>query len=285
MDAQIKWNSSNSRQVPALVLARPRWKEVRQGLMLALVGNLLALVLGPGGLILLVLEGGPIATRLDLSLEAGTLLGATVAATGALFGYALVLAGQWRCLLNAPQGHGAKDILFACLFCTLVAPVCFIVAHFLGGSASYAVFERGPRELRDLDYLSGGVMLQMAGLILGLGSVVMFSAFARAVSRCLNDAAGSRGVTCYFWFGAFLVGATIGLTLEARGNTLNRVLPGLGLAWLLCLLWHTLLIHGAVRRIGRVVSGERLREAPVPGSPVQQGQVVLQAAAYLHRGE
>lgn len=282
MDHQIKWNSSPSRLVTAL--ARPKWKEVRQGLLLAMLGNVLALAAAPAGLSLVLGQGGPLAARLGLPPDEATLLGWVLAVGGAGLGYALVLAGQWRCLLNAPQGFGAKDLLFTCLLCTVVVPACLVGAHFVGGSATYEALGAGPGGLATLDLLGSGPLLQMAGLVLGLGTVLLFSGFARAVSRCINNADSTRSITCYFWFVAFLLGATVGLLAQGKRTTLNGVVPGLALAWYLWLVWHVLLLHGAVRGIGRVLRGER------PGGYVPEavkapepGQVVLQAAAYLKR--
>src|SRR4051812_46068818 len=47
MDAPIKWNASASRLITTLDL--PRWRQLRQGLHLALVGQPLALLLGLAG--------------------------------------------------------------------------------------------------------------------------------------------------------------------------------------------------------------------------------------------
>jgi hypothetical protein len=280
MSSSIKWNASASRQVSTI--ARPKWRELRGGLTLALVGQPLALVLGLVGLYLLATWGGALGARLDLDPDDAALIG-WVPIGGALLGYVLLLAGQWRCLLYAPQGCGAKDVQFACLLCTFAAPLCFAGGQLLGGAATFAALEGGPAELIQLDLLGGGPLLQLTGLAFALGGILLSSAFARAVCRFLNDADGARGVTCFVWFVAFLVGATVGLFLQSGRTTPQGVLPGLALAWLLCLLWHALLVCGAVRLIGRVLRGEHLAgAAPEPASTTQPGQVVLRAADFLY---
>jgi hypothetical protein len=276
----IKWNASASRQVTAI--ARPKWKELRWGLSMSLVGQPLALTSGLAGLYLVATMGGPLGARLDVSPDDAVLIGWTLTG-GSLLGYALLLAGQWRCLVSAPQGCGAKDLQYACLLCTFAAPLCFAGGHYLGGEATYEALEQGPRELLRLGLLGGGPLLQLVGLAMALGGVLLASAFARALCRFLKNADAARGVTCYFWFVAFLLGATVGLFTQTGRHTPQGVLPLLALAWLICLLWHSLLLQGAGRLIGRILRGERPAGAPPePVSTVQPGQVVLKAADYLY---
>jgi hypothetical protein len=283
MDGPVKWNTSASKQVPTL--AHPKWRQVRQGLILALAGQPLTLVFGLAGLYLVAVPDGPLAARLNLPLEDASLVG-WILVGGGLFGYLLLLAGVWRCLLFAPQSHGAKDLQFACLLCTLIVPVCFGLSLYFGSKPVYAAVQSGPGDLLRLELLRPGPLLHLAGLGCGLMGVLLFSAFARAVSRCLNDADATRTVTWYFWFVAFLMGATVGLILQAKRTTPYGMLPGLGTAWLLCLFWHALLIYGTVRRVGRTLRGWRPSLAPVPvadpgETPRRPGRVVLEAANYL----
>jgi hypothetical protein len=279
MSTVIKWNASASRQVPTI--ARPRWREIRQGLTLAIPGLPLPLALALLGLCLVSTPSGLLAGLLRLPPEDAGVTGWVLVGTG-LLAYAVVLVGQWRCLNFAPQGRGAKEVQFASLLCGLAAPPFFAIAQLLGGSATFVALQGGPAELARLDLLAPGTVLQMAGLAACLGGVLLQSAFARAVCRCLDDVAGSRGVSWYFWFVAFLVGATGGLLMQVGRATPQGVLAGLGLSWLLCLIWHSLLIHGAAGRIGRFLGGERSRDpAQAPGATPRSGQVALEAAAFL----
>src|SRR5262249_17878657 len=193
------------------------------------------------GVYIVTTEGGPLAERLNVSGDDASAIGWGLLG-GAGFGYLLLLVGHWRCLGYAPQGDGAKDLQYACLLCSLVTPVFFGVAHYLGGTATYAALRHGPPELVELELLRPGPLLQLAGLLSGLGAVMLFSGFARAVTRCLNDADATRGITCYFWFVAFLLGATAGLVMQIRRTTPPSMLFWLALAWMLCLLWHELLL-------------------------------------------
>jgi hypothetical protein len=283
MSAVIKWNTSASRQVTTL--ARPKWNAIRQGLALALVGQPLALMFGFAGLALASAPGGEFADRLDFTPDDADLIGKALIG-GGLLGCLLFLAGQLRCLGSAPQGHGAKDLLYACLLCTLAVPACFAGAHFLGGDVTFTAIDRVPANLLELSLQGGGPVLQLAGLVLILGSMLLLCAFVRAVLRCLNDAVGVRAVTCYFWFVAFLLGGTAGVAMQARGVVPPGVYVALGLAWLLGLLGQGLLICFASRRIGRFLRGVLRPAGPPPARPDSMptpGQVILEASAFLPR--
>jgi hypothetical protein len=281
MSAVIKWNTSASRQVKAVTL--PKWHAVRQGLVLALFGQSLALLLGLAGLVLVATKRGALAEWLSLIPEDAVIIGWGLLG-GSLFGCLLLLVGQLCCLSGAPDGHGAKDLLYVWMHCTLVVPACFAGAQFLGGSATYAALERGPAHLLDVGLQQGGPLIQLIGLAVILVGVLLFGAFVRALHRCLNDDKGTRSVTSFFWFVAFLIGATGGLFLQAGRTLPPSLYPGMGVAWALCLLWQGLLVLGAVGRIGRFLSGEQpAGRSPEPVVQAKPGQVVLQAAAYLPR--
>ncbi len=280
MDTPIKWNASASRQFATV--ARPRWRQVRQGLILAAVGEALFLGLGLLGLSLLGRLNEPAASLLVVEPEDVDALAWLLVSLGALLGYGLVLVGQFHCLRYAPQGHGAKDLQFACLLCSLLPPACFAVAHYLGGQATYAALGRSFGGLARLDLLATGTLLQFAGVLTGLLSVLLFTGFARAVVRCLDDSDSGRAGGLYFWFVAFLLGGSVGVFLEARRTFRQEALPLLALAWLLCLLWHTHVLHHASRRVARALRKQNSRL--LPAGPVA-GQVVLQVASYLCGGK
>src|SRR4051812_31744108 len=138
MNTLLGWNSSPSRLLDAQ--ARSRGRQIGRGLGLIAAGHLLLVGLA---LTALAVAWAARAGRLPLPEQALTRPGGAVlaglAAVGAvgLLGYALVLVGQWRCLLFAPQHLGTKDLMFACVLCALVGPALFVVAHFAGGAGNY----------------------------------------------------------------------------------------------------------------------------------------------------
>jgi len=279
MSTSIKWNTCGSREMK--VVARPRWRAIRHGLGLAVLGNLL--LLGPGLLGLAFLVGPPEEALLasnGLAREDTWIVGLALACVGGL-GYLLALLGQWRCLVHAPQGSSAKEIQFASLLCYLFVPGCFVTAHFVGGKETYAALHNGPEALLGLDFTLGGFLLQVTGLLLVLLNVLLFSGFARAVVRAARDERGVRAVGRYFWFLAFLLGGTVGLIVEARRSGQAEPLLALALGWLFGLLWHTLLLRGTRRRLAHILRSQGSRLIATRPPAQANGQIVLSAAAYL----
>jgi hypothetical protein len=286
MSTVIKWNASASREVAPV--GRPKWREVRQGLALAIFGNML--FLGPGVLGLLLL--GPLADRasnlLGFAGEDVELLAKVMLAFGAGVGYLLVLVGQWLCLTAAPQGHSAKDLQFACLLCSILILPCFVAALSPGGTVLSASFRDGRNDLGGFNPLHPGVLLQIVSLVLGLLSILLFSGFTRALSRCLGGNAGNGGLTVYFWFVAFLLGGSVGVILQVRRyvppHVLSLLLLLLGVSWLVSLLWHVLILSGTARQITRFLRQRQSRSIPIQGPMAwEKGQVVLHAAEFLHK--
>src|SRR5262245_42893371 len=89
MKTPIKWNSSGSRQVSTA--GRPRWKEIRQGLVLALLGNALFVLFALAGLLLVGSRGGAVVSSLGIDFDDAIPLALTLAGAGALIGYGFVL--------------------------------------------------------------------------------------------------------------------------------------------------------------------------------------------------
>src|SRR5262245_62810514 len=162
MNTPIRWNASVSRVAAAVV--RPKWAEVRRGLILAAVGYSCLLVFLLPGLFLVwsAQQGGPTEALLGVGTDIATVLGWVLTGIGGGLGGLLLLGGQWRCLSSAPQSHGAKEFAFVCLCASIVVPGCFGVAYFLGGDES--------------------VILQGAGGCLGLLSVLLFTGFVWSVA-------------------------------------------------------------------------------------------------------
>lgn len=275
----VRWAPSASREVRTT--ARPKWESIRKGLDLAVYGHAgFAVLLALGGA-LMATEGGAIALQADVTPDEAVYIGWGLVGLGGALGYALVLASQWRCLVNAQQAHGAKDLLFAALLAWLVWPACFVAAHFCGGAENVAALARGPRGLADVNLLAGGSFLQLAGALIALVSVLLFSGFARAVRRSLSET--DRWAAAFFWCVAFLVGGTAGLLLPGHGVLWKDAWPSLAGGWLLCLLWHTLLLHGAASAVER---SARRKSGVVPtlaGPHKGSGQIALQNGSFFHR--
>ncbi len=274
----IPWlNRARNKILPA----RPNWRKLHQGLVVAALGEVLGLVCGLLALLFLGPLGGPVVTALGLSLPDADVLGLALAGVFAVMGYLVALFGRCYCLFYAPPGHGAWGLQLASLFCSVLAPVLFVLAHFLGGAETYAVLRKDPTELIDLGLLRVSALLQLAGLLVGLLGVLFFSGFTRAVGTALRDQNAGRMAVRYFWFVAFLLGGTIGLVLEAQRMRHPETLPALAAGWLICLLWHTLLVQGTARRLAYFVRmyGSRVLP-PRPAAKTLAGQVTLRTALW-----
>src|SRR5262245_43668366 len=281
MKTPVKWNASGSRQVSAV--ARPRWREVRQGLVLALLGFGLVLLSALAGLSLVGRRGEAVVPSLGIDPDDAIPFALTVAGAGALVGHGVVLLGQWRCLVYAPQGCGAKELQFACLLSSLDAPACLAGGHFLSGRQVYALLAKGLLGLQPLDLVQGGGVPFVAAALLGLVSLLLFAAFTRAVARHLDDGDSVPCVRAYFWYVAFLLGGTGGLLAEAQRSTRLNVWPVLAGAWLLCVGFQAALLYRAARRISRALARERSGARPaLLAQGREPGRASLQAASYFN---
>jgi hypothetical protein len=283
MDTALKWNSCGSREVRTL--ARLRSREIRHGLILAMVGDVL--LLGPGffGLLLTGAAGEEVLQVRGLSPGDAALLGPAVALFALVIGYPLGLIGRWWCLLSSPEGNIAKEWQFACLLCFLVTPGCFVLAYFLGGANPVAAF-CSTNSLAKFDFLSSAAFVQLIGLVVGVLSLVLFSRFIRAVIRYLPEDAtqegATQGVGRFFWFIAFVLGATSGLVLEAR-EPLPATWWALTVGWVVCLLGHTAQLSSASRRFALAEQGKVSQQVPTPKAEEKSGPVVLTEAVFGSR--
>jgi hypothetical protein len=243
---------------------RPWWNEVRQGLILAVLGY--ALFLGPGllGLFLVGSHGERLLARLGVSPATARMLGTALAILGTVLGYALVMVGHLRCYGHAPRRQGAKKLALVGVLCLLAAPLFLGVVFVPDAAESWAALAASPGAVLALDFRRVGVVLAFAAPVLIFLGVLCFSGFVLAVARTVRDAAGLRAATRYFCYVGFLLGATVGLVLEARRMASPEALVAVPLGWVLCLLWHTLLLRGLVRHLGRVIRNPDSAAPPVP---------------------
>src|SRR5262249_19405578 len=200
----------------------------------------------------------------------------------ALVGYMFLVVGQWRCLLHAPQSHGAKELQFTCLLCSLAAPVCFVIAHYIGGGGTYVAFCRGGFVLASLDRFHGADLLRVVGLLLFFSSLFLFGAFSRAVDRCLHKDEEEKKTYVFFWFVPFLLGGTFGVFFYARRLPLKESFLGLGMAWMVFFLLHAILVTGVRRSIIRALQRRKSRELrTVAASDPQRGEVALRSSSWF----
>src|SRR6266540_5246934 len=188
----------SSHMIPHLN-AEPRWRQVRLGLGLVLLGYLAVGAAAVAGSALLWLAFHP--NQVPQGLADGedgknllTVGGVAALGLGVLIGSVLVLAGQWLCLTNAPSRHSARELMLIALLCSILGLGITGLAPFVGGSWTYAALLTGVEGFDHLGLLSGGLLVHLLGLALGLGSCLTFCLFLRAIASYFGSPEGARHI-------------------------------------------------------------------------------------------
>jgi hypothetical protein len=163
-----------------------------------------------------------------------------------LFGYGTILVGQWRCLMGAPERHGTKWLMFACMTGLLMGPALNVAAGATGLTKA-PDYRRGPAGFTQVRFTHTANQMQMASGVLGFSSLVFFLLFLRAVARCFGDTARIAHIAAYLLLVGVLASASMYL-VYANPELLRqpRILLGLGTAWAVSFLWYLCLI-GSMR--------------------------------------
>jgi hypothetical protein len=244
---------SDSRKVPLAYNTPVGWREVSRGLLLVWRGYLALAVGGlfAAGLAWLAVGGGQAALQLQISSEdrASLLpLAGSILAVSVLIAYVLVLIGQWQCVRHAPHHKSDKELMFVCFNCTVIGSVLSGVGAVLAWWQASDVLAEGVAGLARLDPLAPGVVLFVAGLVLGLLGCLIFTQFLGNVAACFQDEPRASSAAYNLGFMGVLAGGTAGSLLCAYPlGTGAQVAPWLAAGWLLCFGWHVGLVRG-VRR-------------------------------------
>src|SRR5260370_2571221 len=126
------------------VVEEPRiemgWQEVGSGLLRIVLGYSLSRVgvLVGVGLILLGTplqddEPAPLKMKRN-ETELIALAGLGVMGLAGMVSYAWIMMGKWRCLMNAPERHNAKWLMFASMTCIVMGPALGGLSASLGGA-------------------------------------------------------------------------------------------------------------------------------------------------------
>jgi hypothetical protein len=227
----------------------PGWQQISAGLRLVAWGYTALLIGSIVGVLLVwvVLSGHAVFGPRPSDDYSDQLLLFAVLTLGltAIVSYGLVLAGQWRCLMYAPQRGSAKELIYVCLHCVLIGSVLNGVGAYLDGGKTYAALQQGWEGLHALDAWSPANMVQAGSLLLGVAGSLVFSQFLRNVAECFNDRRAARAVDFNLLFMGLLIGGSVGTHLFIRRLSLQGdTLPWLIGGWLLCFAWHLGLVIG-----------------------------------------
>jgi hypothetical protein len=194
------------------------WGDVARGLRQVVVGYLvlvLGITLGAFLVVMSVVEMGGF-TRAPARLSIGAMwqfyIGMGIISLTGLISWGMVMAGKFRCMLNAPERHSARWLIFVCMTCTFVAPT-FNVAAGIGFAQRPVELQRGAFGLQELKLNTTGRIIHLIGFGCGLLSPLAFVLFLRAIARCLElrghllvmngyaaISAGLMALTCYVLF-------------------------------------------------------------------------------------
>lgn len=233
----------------------PGWSEVRSGLGKILWGYLIIIggsMLG-GGLIAVAvihliktlgaIRPGQAPRNFDINFLWFFYLGLGALCLVGLFGYASIVVGHWRCLLNVPERKGARWLLFTSITCLLMGPA----LNFFAGFSMEKGLElgKGPGGLAEIRFTPFAQKLQIAGAVTGLASMVCFMLFLRATALCFDDHARAGHVVAYLiYLGLLLIGSLyVGFGRIPPAKTIP-ILIGLAVGSLISFIWYLCIIAG-----------------------------------------
>lgn len=223
------------------------WPGVAQGLMRVLTGHLIligAIVLSIVAMIIAFSSQDPQDIQ-EAAMGASLTIFFVALFVGlaSLISYYYVLSGKWRCALSSPERNNAKWLIFGCMVCVLLGPAVSILSSFFGdgGLDREARMDADGNLVLSLD--SSTSIMQIAGGVIGLASMVCFVLFLRAVAVCFNNTTVQSLCTGFLIAVAVLIGFSVQSILLSSEGQIPIALVGLsGLGWLGCGVWYLLLI-------------------------------------------
>jgi hypothetical protein len=264
------------------------WQEISKGLALVVRGYCVLIAGSPLAFLCITLAcgEGPAPLRQSMTQENRDdllLLGLLMVGLTALLSYGLVLLGQWRCLMYAPERQGARELMYVCLNLVIIASLMNVAGAALDGAGTYAALRQGAVCVERLDWHGRGTLLQLGSGVVGLLASLIFSQFLRTVASCFDDRSRVRSVDFNLAFMGLLLGGSCGTFLYAQQlASKTEMLPWLAGGWLLCFAWHLWLVN-RVRQSVR----NALQEEPKPrGDGTAQampGRVLLHTLSGLRR--
>jgi hypothetical protein len=285
-----------TRETPVQSDRDSSWQGIGTGLALVMwgYGILIAGGILGSGLLWLAADGGRLLPWLGPWIgDRGTLVLLGVLSLGgtALLSYGLVLAGQWWCLMKAPQQGGGKQFLCICLTTVVLALTLTVVGAYQDGSPTSTAWQRGAAELAHLNPSSPGNLLLVASAALGLFGSLIFSQFLRNAASYFNDRSRMQRVDFNLTCVGVLLGGSVGAMICAHRFAFRPdVMPWLAGGWLVCLAWHLLLVR-SVRRCVKdgLLAGvedevsEPLASPRVPAPTTMPGAITMHTLSGLRR--
>ncbi len=190
------------------------WQEVADGLGRMLLGNGVQILLAFVFLVSLLILPDLMKSMRGINAKAewgliAAYVGGSALGLGWLYGFWLMLSGQWKCLA-APERRHAKPFLFASLLCLLAAPVLGVLGGWLGGLDELA----NSRPTAAQPGLEARHYVSIASGLLSLGATVLFIFFLRACAQCFDNRFLVWSANAYLLITLGLLALALGITLQ-----------------------------------------------------------------------
>jgi hypothetical protein len=274
------------------------WPAVRTGLHSMLLGYLVSVGMGLFAVALALW----VVTTILQAQGLGDIVDAAMvlyAGIGILFlmgvlSLSLIIKGQIRCLINAPERCGARWLMFSSALCVVLGPALNITSAFVGSPAKAppAVASRDKNgeavaEVRlalreygaSLMARDGRAYVSLAGDVGSLLSGVFFVLFLRAVARCFDDTVRVRIAELYLLLTGVLFAVTLYLFLNPL-EFLNHPQWILGLVggWFVAGWWYFLLL---ISTSSCIAEGLARRRPPLEMPPESEDDFAGFGGKYL----
>jgi hypothetical protein len=233
------------------------WQEVAKGLSRILFGYFLMVlswIVGAAALYLAFFSREFDGERLSKqSIGLIVFLATGFLGLASLVSFGFIVAGKWRCAMNAPERYAAKWLMFLCLMCLLTSPVLHFAFSLSGqGAENYQQMRQhgrvGLAEVK-LEGLAGIMQLVSSGI--GLASGLFFVLFLRAIARCFNSNFCVWSIHLFLVYSCLLIGVSLQALMNVHGLASRpEVLMLLGVGWLFGSAWYVFIIVSARVSIG-----------------------------------
>jgi hypothetical protein len=224
------------------------WTEVSKGLSKVLIGYavmLLGILVGLGLLLMSVYGMGEELKRSKMPSNTSMwqfYIGLAILGLVGIFGYGMIIAGQFRCMMGASERHGARWFMFFCITCLFFGPALNIAAG-IACAQKPPEFQQGAQGLAEIQPTQTGQYVQMAGFAAWVLYSLLFVLFLRAVAKCLDSHMHVALVNFYLIFAGFLVAGTAFVQFGPKNLAVTRdLMVTLGIGWGICFLFYIFVI-------------------------------------------
>lgn len=175
------------------------------------------------------------------------LLGGAIIGFLSLVSWFVVVTGQFKCALGAPDRENARWLMFGCILCLVfgfVLPILDGVSMYMGGGLTQDQLQKMQSTGDTSAITRRGSIIQMAGLALDVTVALLMAMFFRAVGKCFAHQGLVDMADSYMLCFVLLICGTgfVAYTIIAWKQFDIYMIGGAGVCWLLMGLWHVFMI-------------------------------------------